>query len=81
MKWEQEHLSEGRYTLEMVRIDDKVREIISKSVSKTLASKAMLAAIGLVAVLALGFGLLALLAVVVCGLRRRLSLLDWAIGA
>ena len=30
MKWEQEHLSEGRYTLEMVRIDDKVREIITK---------------------------------------------------
>ena len=30
MKWEQEHLSEGRYTLEMVRIDDKVREVITK---------------------------------------------------
>ena len=30
LKWEQEHLSEGRYTLEMVRIDDKVREIITK---------------------------------------------------
>ena len=30
MKWEQEHLSNGRYTLEMVRIDDKVREIITK---------------------------------------------------
>ena len=30
LKWEQEHLSEGRYTLEMVRIDDKVREIIPK---------------------------------------------------
>ena len=30
MKWEQEWLSEGRYTLEMVRIDDKVREIITK---------------------------------------------------
>ena len=30
MKWEQEHLSEGRYTLAMVRIDDKVREIITK---------------------------------------------------
>ena len=29
-KWEQEHLSEDRYTLEMVRIDDKVREIITK---------------------------------------------------
>ena len=30
LEWEQEHLSEGRYTLEMVRIDDKVREIITK---------------------------------------------------
>ncbi len=30
LKWEQEHLSEGRYTLEMVRIDDKVREVITK---------------------------------------------------
>ena len=30
LKWEQEHLSNGRYTLEMVRIDVKVREIITK---------------------------------------------------
>ena len=30
MKWEQEHLDNGRYTLEMVRIDDKVKEIITK---------------------------------------------------
>ena len=30
LKWEQEHLSEGRYTLEMVRIDDKVREVITE---------------------------------------------------
>jgi len=30
LKWEQEHLSEGRYTLEMVRIDDKVKEVITK---------------------------------------------------
>ena len=30
LKWEQEHLSEDRYTLEMVKIDDKVREIITK---------------------------------------------------
>ena len=30
LKWEQEHLSEGRYTLEMVKIDDKGREIITK---------------------------------------------------
>ena len=29
-KWEQEHLSNGRYTLEMVRIDDKVREVITE---------------------------------------------------
>jgi hypothetical protein len=30
LKWEQEHLSNGRYTLEMVRIDDKVKEVITK---------------------------------------------------
>ncbi len=30
LKWEQEHLSEDRYTLEMVRIDDKIKEIITK---------------------------------------------------
>ena len=30
MKWEQEHLSNNRYTLEMVRIDDKVKEVITK---------------------------------------------------
>ena len=30
LKWEQEHLSNGRYTLEMVRIDDKVRAVITK---------------------------------------------------
>ena len=30
LKWEQEHLSNGRYTLEMVKIDDKVKEIITK---------------------------------------------------
>ena len=30
LTWEQEHLSEGRYTLEMVKIDDKVKEIITK---------------------------------------------------
>ena len=28
-KWEQEHKSEGRYTLNMVKIDHKVRELIS----------------------------------------------------
>ena len=30
MKWEQEHLKEGRYTLDMVKIDRKVREVISQ---------------------------------------------------
>ena len=29
LKWEQEHLSNGRYTLEMVKIDDKVKRVIS----------------------------------------------------
>ena len=29
MKWEQEHLDNGRYTLEMVRIDDKVKKVIT----------------------------------------------------
>jgi len=29
LQWEQEHLKEGRYTLEMVRIDDKVKQIIT----------------------------------------------------
>ena len=29
LKWEQEHLSNGRYTLEMVRIDDKVKKFIT----------------------------------------------------
>ena len=28
LQWEQEHLNEGRYTLNMVRIDRKVREVI-----------------------------------------------------
>ena len=30
LKWEQEHLDHDRYTLEMVRIDDKVKEVITK---------------------------------------------------
>ena len=30
LKWQQEHLDNNRYTLEMVRIDDKVREVITK---------------------------------------------------
>ena len=29
LKWEQEHLDNNRYTLEMVRIDDKVKKIIT----------------------------------------------------
>ena len=29
LQWEQEHLKEGRYTLDMVRIDHKIREVIS----------------------------------------------------
>ena len=29
LKWEQEQLSNNRYTLEMVRIDDKVKRIIT----------------------------------------------------
>ena len=29
LELEQEHLREGRYTLEMVRIDDKVKQIIT----------------------------------------------------
>ena len=30
LKWEQEHINNGKYTLDMVRIDDKVREVITK---------------------------------------------------
>ena len=30
LKWEQEHLFNDRYTLEMVRIDDKVKEVITE---------------------------------------------------
>ena len=29
LEWEQDHLNEGKYTLNMVRIDRKVREVIS----------------------------------------------------
>ena len=29
LEWEQEHLNEGRYTLNMVRIDRKVRDVLS----------------------------------------------------
>ena len=30
LQWEQEHLNEGRYTLNMVRIDHKVKEVINE---------------------------------------------------
>ena len=29
MNWEQQHLKEGRYTLDMVKIDHKIRQVIS----------------------------------------------------
>ena len=29
LKWQQEHLDNNRYTLEMVRIDDKVKIVIT----------------------------------------------------
>ena len=29
LKWEQEHLSNGRYTLDMVRIDDRIKKVIT----------------------------------------------------
>ena len=29
LQWEQEHLKEGRYTLDMVKIDRKVREVLN----------------------------------------------------
>jgi hypothetical protein len=29
LQWEQEHLNEGRYTLNMVKIDRQVREVLS----------------------------------------------------
>jgi hypothetical protein len=30
LKWEQEHVDHDRYTLNMVRIDDKIREVITE---------------------------------------------------
>ena len=30
LKWEQEHLTNGKYTLDMVRIDDKVKQVITE---------------------------------------------------
>ena len=29
LDWDQHHLKEGRYTLDMVKIDHKIREVIS----------------------------------------------------
>ena len=29
LKWEQEHLKEGRYTLNMVKIDRQVKEVLT----------------------------------------------------
>ena len=41
LEWEQEHLNEGRYTLNMVRIDHKVREVINH-IKQAEAKKAQL---------------------------------------
>ena len=30
LKWEQEHIDNNRYTLEIVRIDDKVKQVITE---------------------------------------------------
>ena len=30
LKWQQEHLDNGRYTLDMVKIDDKIKEVITE---------------------------------------------------
>ena len=29
LKWEQEYVNNGRYTLDMVRIDDKIKKVIT----------------------------------------------------
>ena len=29
LKWELEHINNGRYTLDMVRIDDKIKKVIT----------------------------------------------------
>ena len=29
LKWEQEHINIGKYTLDMVRIDDKIKKVIT----------------------------------------------------
>ena len=41
LEWEQEHLKQGKYTLDMVKIDRKVREVISQ-IKLAEASKAHL---------------------------------------
>jgi hypothetical protein len=30
LKWEQEHLTNGKYTLDMVRLDDKIKQVITE---------------------------------------------------
>ena len=30
LEWEQEHLKQGKYTLDMVKIDRKIRDVISQ---------------------------------------------------
>ena len=30
LKWEQEHINNGKYTLDMVRIDDKIKQVITE---------------------------------------------------
>ena len=40
-KWKQEHLNEGRYTLNMVRIDDQVKKIV-QHIKKAEAKEAHL---------------------------------------
>ena len=41
LRWEQEHLNEGRYTLNMVRIDDEVKKIV-QHIKKAEAKEAHL---------------------------------------
>ena len=41
LQWEQEHLKEGRYTLNMVKIDRKVREVLNH-IKLAVARKATL---------------------------------------
>ena len=41
LKWKQEHLNEGRYTLNMVRIDDEVKKVV-QHIKKAEAKQAHL---------------------------------------